>query len=535
MHDDDQLTFADYIGIARRRAGLAIGGFFGTLVLGVGVAMLLPPVYRATGAILIESQQIPTDLVQATVTTYADERIEVIKQRVMTRENLLRVIRKYNLFADSGPTVTPSDQIDDMRKTIEVQLVNADVKPDRRGLGTAGSGTIAFRLSFEHKRPEVAQAVANDLMTLFLEENVRVRTQRATQTTEFLTQEADKLKKELDGLEAQIAKYKNEHGRALPENFALGMASMQRLEADLRQLERDSASTEQELRGLEAEREAAASGQMPLYAAGGGTNSFSELQKAKADVARLSATYTDDHPDVKAAKRKVENLTQAVASEGASAGPGVRRASTGGGGAFARIDARIGAMRQRLQVLEGQKASVRGRLAQMDVSLVRSPEVERGFSALTRDYQSAQKKYEEILAKKMTAQVAENLEEDQKAERFAVLEAPTLPEKPVKPDRKKLLAFSLLLALVAPVGLVSFMEALHGTVRGVGQITAILGQKPLVTVPLIPVAAEVAMRRRMHLYVAAGGVLAVALALVAAHFLLLPLDVLFMKALIRLG
>jgi hypothetical protein len=166
---------------------------------------------------------------------------------------------------------------------------------------------------------------------------------------------------------------------------------------------------------------------------------------------------------------------------------------------------------------------------------VRSPDVERGFSALTRDYQSAQKKYEEILAKKMTAQVAENLEEDQKAERFAVLEPPTLPERPVKPDRKKLLAFSLLLAMVAPVGLVSFMEALHGTIRGVGQISAILGQKPLVTVPLIPVAAELATRRRMHLYLAAGGVLAVAVALVAAHFLLLPLDVLFMKAMIRLG
>jgi len=527
MHDDDQLTFADYIGILRRRAGLAIGGFFGTLVLGVAVTMLLPPVYRATGAILIESQQIPTDLVEATVTSYADERIEVIKQRVMTRENLLRIIRKYNLFADAGPTVTPSDQIDEMRKTIEVELVNANLRPDRKG-----SGTIAFRLSFEHKRPDTSQAVANDLMTLFLEENVRVRTQRATQTTEFLTQEADKLKKDLDGLEGQIAKYKNEHGRALPENFALGMASMQRLEADLRQLERDSASTEQELRGLEAERESAASGQLPY---GGGTSSIAELQKAKADVARLSATYTDDHPDLKAAKRKVETLTQAAATEAASPAPPLRRASTGPGGMVTRIDARIGAMRNRLKVLEGQKSSVRGRLAQMDVTLVRSPEVERGFSALTRDYQSAQKKYEEILAKKMTAQVAENLEEDQKAERFAVLEPPALPEKPVKPDRKKLLAFSLLLAMVAPVGLVSFMEGLHGTIRGVGQISAILGQKPLVTVPLIPVAAELAMRRRMHLYVAAGGVIAVALALVAAHFLLLPLDVLFMKAMIRLG
>lgn len=525
MHDDDQLTFADYIGILRRRAGLAIGGFFGTLAVGVAVALLLPPVYRATGAILVESQQIPTDLVQATVTSYADERIEVIKQRVMTRENLLRVIRKYNLFADAGPTVTPSDQIDEMRKTIDVQLVNADVKPDRRG-----SGTIAFRLSFEHKRPEVAQAVANDLMTLFLEENVRVRTQRATQTTEFLTQEADKLKKELDGLEEKIAKYKTEHGRALPENFALGMASMQRLEADLRALERDAADTETELRGLEAQREVAAAGGMP-----GVTNSATELQRARADVARLSATYTDDHPDVKAARRKVENLAQAAANEAGSPGSGLRRASTGPEGMVARIDARIGAMRHRLKLLEGQKSSVRGRLAQMDVTLVRSPDVERGFSALTRDYQSAQRKYEEILAKKMTAQVAENLEGDQKAERFAVLEPPTLPEKPVKPDRRKLLAFSLLLSMVAPVGLVSFMEALHGTVRGVGQISAILGQKPLVNVPLIPVAAELATRRRLHLYLAAGSILAVALALLAAHFLLLPLDILFMKAVIRLG
>jgi hypothetical protein len=192
-------------------------------------------------------------------------------------------------------------------------------------------------------------------------------------------------------------------------------------------------------------------------------------------------------------------------------------------------------MRHRLKVLEGQKADVRGRLAQMDVTLVRSPDVERGFAALTRDYQSAQKKYEEIIAKKMTAQVSENLEEDQKAERFAVLEPPDLPEKPVKPDRKKLLAFSLLLSMVAPVGLLSFMEGLHGTIRGVGQISAILGQKPLVTVPVIPVAAEIARRKRMHLYVAGGGVLAVCLALVVTHFLVLPLDVLFMKAVLRFG
>jgi polysaccharide biosynthesis transport protein len=526
--DDYQLTLADYFAILRRRIWLIIGSFFGMLVLGVTVTLLLPSIYRASGSILIESQQIPTDLVQATVTSYADERIEVIKQRVMTRDNLLRIIRKYNLFADAGPTFTPSDQIDEMRKTISVDLVNANLRSDRRG-----AGTIAFGLSFEHKRPEVAQAVANDLVTLFLEENVKQRTQRATQTTEFLTQEADKLKKDLNALESQIATYKQQNGKGLPENVAFGLAAMQRLEGDLRQLDRDYAATEQELRGMEAEREAAANGQLEL----GGTNSLGELQRARADYLRLSALYTESHPDVKAAKRKVEGLEQATAAEASPAPTSGAKRSTGASGnvVVARIDRRIAALRDRLKVMEAQRSNLRGRLGEMDVALVKSPQIERGLAGLTRDYQNAQKKYEEIVGKKMTAQVAENLEEDQKAERFTVLEPPSLPDRPVKPDRRKLLAFSLILAMVTPVGLVSIMETLHGTVRGVGQISAILGQKPLVTIPLIPVAAELESRRKSYLFMALGAVLVVGLVLLAVHFLVLPLDMILMKTLIRLG
>ena len=159
--DDYQLTLADYLTILRRRAWLIVGSFAATLAIGVAISLLLPPTYLSSGLVLIESQQIPSDLVQATVTSYADERIEVIKQRVMTRENLLRIIRKYGLFANAGPTLTPSDQIDEMRKSIGVELVNASLRPDR-----AGPATIAFKLSFEHRRPEVAQAVANDGLTL---------------------------------------------------------------------------------------------------------------------------------------------------------------------------------------------------------------------------------------------------------------------------------------------------------------------------------------------------------------------------------
>lgn len=518
--DDYELTMADYAAIARRRAWLIAGSFVATLVAGVAVTLLLPPIYRSAGAILIESQQIPTDFVQASVTSQADERIEIIKQRVMTRENLLRIIRKYGLFADAGPTFTPSDQIEEMRKTITVDLVNANVRSER-----AGVATIAFSIGFEHRRPETAQAVANDLVTLFLDENVKVRTARASQTTEFLSQEADKLRKELDGMEAQIASYKQKHGAALPENVALGIATMQRTEADLRQVERDYAAAEDELRTIEAERLVAA----PMNGAAAG-----DLPRARAEVARLSALYTESHPDVKAARRRLEALEQPATATAALSAASARAAAVLDP-ASARMEARAATLRQRMKVLAGQRGGLRGRLGQMDVALVSSPQVERDLAALTRDYQSAQKKYAEILAKKMTAQTAQNLEGDQKAERFTVLDPPTLPDRPTKPDRKKLLALSLILAIGAPFGSVTLMEAMHGTLRGLGQITAVLGQKPLVTVPVIPVAAERVQRRRTLVAFAGVAMLLLALALVLVHLLVLPLDVLLMKALIRLG
>lgn len=501
-----QLTFADYIAIIRRRGWLIAGSFAATLILGVAITLLLPPKYRSAGTILIESQQIPTDLVQATVTSYADERIEVIKQRVMTRENLLRIIRKYGLFADAGPTFTPSDQIDEMRETIGVDLINASVRSER-GRPT----TIAFSVAFEHRRAEIAQAVANDLVTLFLDENVKVRTQRATQTTEFLTEEADKLKKELDTIETRITQYKQQNGHALPDNVALAMAALQRTEADLRQVERDYASAEDALRTAD-------------YVTTGDATSQSELERARAEVAALGAKYTEQHPDLKAAQRKLEALEQATARPAA----GVTRVS-------ARSDARSAGLRQRMKMLAAERSNLRARLGQMEAALVRSPAVEQGLAALTRDYQSAQKKYEEVVAKRMTAQMAENLEDDQKAERFSVIEPPTLADKPVKPDRKKLLALSMVMAVGAPFGAVSVMESMRGVVRGVGSISALVGQRPLVTIPFIPVAAERARRRRLVLMAAGIALAAIVALLLLVHFLVLPLDVLVMKALIRLG
>lgn len=525
--NDYQLTLSDYLAIARRRAWMIAGTFAVVFALGAAVSLLIPPVYRSSGSILIESQQ-PGDLVPGAPAASADERIEVIKQRVMTRENLLRVIDRHGLFADAGPGFTPSERVEVLRKTIAVELVQANLDPNR-----SGPATISFTIAFEHRRPEVAQAVAADLVNLFIEENVKVRTQRAAQTTEFLTQEAEKLKKEVDAIEAQVAKYKQEHAGALPENVALGMATLQRVEADLRQVERDHASAEEALRALEGER-AAAMAEPPPVSAAAADPAQAELRTARLELARLAAIYTDSHPDLRAARRKVEALERVAAADAAGSPAAAPRRSPAAMAA-ARFDGRANALRERIRVLAGQRAALRQRLGEMDVSMVRSPQVERGLLALTRDYQSAQKKYEEILGKKMSAEMAENLEGGQKAERFTVLDAPTRPDNPIKPNRKKLLAMSFIVAMAAAVAAVALLEAMRGTVRGIGQIRAIWGQEPLVAVPVIPVPGEAAQQRQRVL-AAAGGALVVGLLLLGlVHFLFVPLDTLVVKAITRMG
>ena len=181
--EDDVKTLGDYLSIAWRRKFHILIPFIVVLLVTVATVFLLPPVYKSTGTILIESQQIPVELIQSTVTTFADERIQVIKQRIMTSQQLSGIIKKFNLYAEEINSTARSEILEDMRDRITIDRVSAN--NNRRG-----GALIAFTVSFEHFRPEVAQQVANELVTLFLDENIRTRTARAEETSEFLKKES---------------------------------------------------------------------------------------------------------------------------------------------------------------------------------------------------------------------------------------------------------------------------------------------------------------------------------------------------------
>ena len=522
MAAEYELSIADYLSIMRRRAPYMIGIFVAVLLISIIVAISIPPTYRATGTIMVESQQIPDTIVANAIKNQVDEQINSIKQRVMTRESLLQIANKHSIFKGQTGSLTSTELIAKMRERIIVESggANEAMRSSRQG-----PQAIAFNLSFEDRKPDVALQVTNDLITLFMDWNVKLRTESATDTTAFLTQESDTLRVEVDRLENMIAAYKQQNKNALPEQLTLRMTLLSRAENDLREIERDIRSTKEELRSLEVELSAAKRGV-------GEESSSQSLPALQAELTRLLSVYKESHPDIRRLKRKIEAMEK-------SAGlPASGVASTDVSSlAVYRIQSKIDSDKLRLISLAQQKELLQGKISENERAMILTPKVGQELDVLIRDRDSAQRKYEEFRNKKMNAKIVENLESENKSGRFSVLEPPLLPEKPFKPNRIAILAIGFFLALGSAAGAMMLLEILDKRIRGTQAFTHALGYQPLAVLPYLP-GPEDEIRKKRLIKLSINGAIAALIALITTlivlHFIYMPVDVMFMKLMARI-
>ncbi len=221
------------------------------MLVAILFAKLLPAHYRSAGTILIEQQEIPTDLVQSTVTSYADERVQIISKRVMTTDTLLDIIRRYGLYPRERAHSSRESVLDQMRKDIGLKMISADVIDPRSGRPT--SATIAFEVSYSSKSPDLAAKVANELTTLYLDQNLENRNKSARDATDFLEGEGDRIGQQIVGLEASLAAFKQKNYNKLPELTQLNMQLLDRTEEELRTLEERRSSLQQQRVYLQAQ------------------------------------------------------------------------------------------------------------------------------------------------------------------------------------------------------------------------------------------------------------------------------------------
>ena len=575
------------------------------LALGIGVvaaallAVLLPPKYRSSGTILIEQQEMPQELVRSTVTSYADERIQVISKRVMTTETLLNIVHRYNLYPNERAKDTREALLKKMRKDIGLKMISADVIDPRSGRPT--SATIAFEVSYVSPSADLAAKVANELTTLYLNENLNNRTERARDAATFLESEADRVNRQMAELEAKLADFKDKNLQKLPELTQLNMTLLDRTDEQLREAQNRRDSLEQQRVYLQAqlaqlkpnstvfsdtgerivssadrlkmarsqldsaramyapdhpdvvrlqrevdglEKQVALEGGAKAGAGGAPSSELNDLRRrlenARASLAAAKERYSPEHPDVIRLQRQVADLEAQLAAEppAAAAVPGAIPNSApvdADNPAFVQVQAQLSATRNDLTSLAGEMEKLRAQADTYQRNISLSPQVEKTYRELSRDYENAHLKYAEIRAKQGEAKTAQDLEADRKGERFTLIDPPLPPEEPISPNRPLIFMAGVLLSVGLVIGLLWYLEMMDSTVRGRRDLFDLTGIAPLALVPHIgTLAEERAARRRMWL--AAGTSAAtVCVAVILIHFLYRPLDVLWFSFAHRLG
>ncbi len=524
--EEEVKTVGDYWLIAKRRKFLFVIPFVLLMAVTVVIALVLPAVYRSEGVILVESQQIPSDLIRSTVTSYAEERIQVIKQRVMTRDNLLEIAKKYKTMGVKGKSALVTEIVEDIESRISIELVNVGGGKNR---GRKGTQTLAFKVAFEHEIPPVAQQVSNALVTLFLDENLKARTERATETTDFITKEADKLKAEIEAIEDQIAEYKEQNKDSLPEHLDLNMKALERAQLALSEIDREIKSQREQRTYLDVELTSQKS-MMPTIQADEVLTPAQKLMLLKENYSQLSAVYGSAHPDIKKVKREISILENEITKSGNEL-PEAEPNTAAANPTIMLLEARIAASNSNIASFKALKIKQLKKLEMLEERVVKTPQVERGFKVLGRDYENLQKKYAGLRTKQTEAQLSQSMEEQSKAERFSLLEPPVLPEKPVRPDRVKIILLGFFISVGGGFGLALLAEGADHSIRGSRHLAKIVKEMPLVSIPYIINQEDINKRRRIRLYILLVIVLLIAAALVLGHFYYKPLDLIWYKLL----
>jgi polysaccharide chain length determinant protein (PEP-CTERM system associated) len=484
------------------------------LAVAVTVAFILPPVYRSTASMLVEPQQIPDELAQTMVPVDPFEQAQIIEQRLMTRANLLALAEKVGIY--EGQDMPANALVGDIRERIE--FIGFEPDPTRR---PTDPGATIIGVAFSAPTPELANKGANELVSLVLQENVKLRQGRAGDTLTFFQAEVERLAAELEKKSEEIAAFKTENVSALPDSMDVRRAQEEREQQRLLDLEREEAS----LRNQRAtvvwvfERTGRASAMVEL------SPEETELQTLRSELIQQQSIYKPSSPQIRVLQTRIKALEGLVAeqqaaralpdSEGQPAEP------------LTELEVELAPIDERLNYIAEEKAMIEKTLAELAASIQATPGNEMVLAGMERDLETLRTQYNDAVASRGQAQVGERIEVLSKGERFSLIEQPTMPNSPYSPNRLLISAAGVVGGIGAGIGFVILMEMLNRSIRRPVDLAAGLGIQPFATVPYIRTRTE--MRWKRSAVVGALMLIAVAIpaGLLALHTYYMPLDMLW--------
>jgi len=502
------LTVQDYWQILLRRRWWLIGSLFVCWLVAWGASRLLPSVYRSETLILVEQQKVPEQYVVANVSVDLQEQLQSMTQQILSRTRLERIIEKFHLYTRQRQRLGPDGLVDQMRKDIQIQLVEA---PGKSGQLTA------FRIIYSAPTPVLAQQVATQLTSLFIDENIQEQSQRAENTTDFLSSELNSARQSLADQETKVKQFKSQYLGELPSQMDANVHILGGLQERYHNYAQALNRAQEQRLYMES-----LLSQYRAVRTGGETGANTlpsverELSKMKADLDDMQTRYTAKHPDVIRLKGlivKTEKLKSDIEVEMAKPqqDQGQKLPANASDlqtmAPMLQLEGQLKANEQEIQDSRREMQALQAQIAAYQGRLNLTPIREQQLTDLTRDYEQSKANYDSLLKKQMQSQLATNLEKRQQGKGFRIIDPPSLAHKPYSPDRVKLSLMGLAAGLLVGFGLVFVFEYLDDRIREEEIITQMTNVRILSGIPHLATPADERKQHRLRVLEWCGAVL----------------------------
>lgn len=487
----------DLLRIVWRRWWILVVPFIVLTVAAVIGARFLPNLYRSETLIMVVPQRVPETYVKATVTSRIEDRLQTISQQILSRTHLEHIIKDFDLYAEQRQHAPMEDVVARMRREIEVEVVKGD----------------SFRISYTSNTPIGAMKVTQRLATLFIDENLKDREVLAAGTNEFLDAQLQDARQKLIAQEAKLEAYRKRFAGQLPSQLQSNLQALQNTQMQIQAVV-DAANRERDRKLMlqrllsEAEPVVIQSAPPPVTpdATPTGVTAEQQLESARGALAAIQLRLTAGHPDVRRQKRIVAELEQKAAAERAANQPGAaadtpRVVSSQDAARIARtreMQAELESVTRQIGVKEAEERQLREQATRLQAGIDAVPSRESELAELTRDYDTLQKVYRDLLAKQQDSQVAANLERRQVGEQFKVLDPARVPERPFSPNRRMIAAAGMLGGLALGLAIVALLEYLDRSFRSQADVEMVLSLPVLGTVPVVRTGDDTRVSRRVR-------------------------------------
>ena len=472
------LSPEDYLAILKKRWWIIVVPAILLPIVAFAASFLVPPQYQSQTLVLVEQQKVPENYVQPVIAEDITGRLASLKEQILSRSRLQPILERFNLFA--GEHATMDDRIDTMRKAI-------DIKPIRSEMA---HGLPGFFVSFKAPDARTAQAVCEEITSMFVNENLRFRSAPTESTTAFPQQQLADAKRNPDDQDAKLAKFQQEYVGKLPGQEEQNMNMLNSLGSELSANSQAIDRMSQDKTLLEtmlAQQVREASTAVPETQRVAPQAQQTELQSLLSQEADLTARYTDDYPDVVSVKRKIRDLKHQMAQGNAAPAstPSSPAAPAHDSTETQKLRLQIRAYDMQIAQRKRDESDLKGRMGLYQERISASPLVQEQFKTLTRDYETTKAAYDELLKKMNESKMATDLEHRQQGEQFNIMDAANLPDAPTSPKRPLFAAGGLILGLMLGFSIVGLMEYRNTALRSERDIWAFMRLPTLATISLL--------------------------------------------------